>query len=258
MARPSKSSASSLFVERLIGEAAKNQAAANPERTVFDVKRLMGRDWGDKELQNDMKLVPYNVMNKDGKPYIQVEIKHGETKDFSPEEISAMILMKMKEAAEAYLGKKIKDAVITVPAYFNDAQRQATKDAGVIAGLNIARIINEPTTAALAYGLDKKGEKNILVFDLGGGTFDVSILNIDNGVFEVLAINGDTHLGGEDFDQRIMEYFIKLIKKKHGKDINKDNKAFGKLRRESERAKRALSSQHQVRVEIESLLGSRS
>ncbi|CAI0441734.1 unnamed protein product [Linum tenue] len=235
--------------ERLIGEAAKNQAAVNPERTIFDVKRLIGRKFEDKEVQRDMKLVPYKIVNKDGKPYIQVKIKDGETKIFSPEEISAMILVKMKETAEAFLGKKIKNA-----AYFNDAQRQATKDAGVIAGLNVARIINEPTAAAIAYGLDQKGgEKNILVFDLGGGTFDVSILTIDNGVFEVLSTNGDTHLGGEDFDQRIMEYFIKLIKKKHGKDISKDNRALGKLRREAERAKRALSSQHQVRVEIESL-----
>ncbi|KAJ9680014.1 hypothetical protein PVL29_021784 [Vitis rotundifolia] len=270
--------------ERLIGEAAKNQAAVNAERTVFDVKRLIGRKFDDKEVQKDMKLFPYKIVNKDGKPYIQVKIKDGETKVFSPEEISAMILTKMKETAEAFLGKTIKDAVVTVPgnvkqfdlmdevnccfsvemtyvsipttstAYFNDAQRQATKDAGIIAGLNVARIINEPTAAAIAYGLDKKGgEKNILVFDLGGGTFDVSILTIDNGVFEVLATNGDTHLGGEDFDQRIMEYFIKLVKKKHGKDISKDNRAIGKLRRESERAKRALSSQHQVRVEIESL-----
>ncbi|KAH7841757.1 hypothetical protein Vadar_033956 [Vaccinium darrowii] len=232
--------------ERLIGEAAKNQAAVNPERTIFDVKRLIGRKFEDKEVQKDMKLVPYKIINKDGKPYIQVQVKDGETKVFSPEEISAMILTKMKETAEAFLGKKIKDAVVTVPAYFNDAQRQATKDAGVIAGLNVARIINEPTAAAIAYGLDKKGgEKNILVFDLGGGTFDVSILTIDNGVFEVLATNGDTHLGGEDFDHRIMDYFIKLIKKKHGKDISKDNRALGKLRRECERAKRALSSQHQ-------------
>ncbi|KAI3987953.1 hypothetical protein MKX01_021067 [Papaver californicum] len=240
--------------ERLIGEAAKNLAAVNPERTIFDVKRLIGRKFDDKEVQKDMKLVPYKIVNKDGKPYIQVKVKDGETKVFSPEEISAMILTKMKETAEAFLGKKIKDAVVTVPAYFNDAQRQATKDAGVIAGLNVARIINEPTAAAIAYGLDKKGgEKNILVFDLGGGTFDVSILTIDNGVFEVLATNGDTHLGGEDFDHRIMDYFIKLIKKKHSKDISKDNRALGKLRRECERAKRALSNQHQVRVEIESL-----
>lgn len=240
--------------ERLIGEAAKNQAAMNPERTVFDVKRLIGRKYEDKEVQRDVKLLPYKIVNKDGKPYIQVKIRDDEIKVFSPEEISAMILLKMKETAESYLGKKIKDAVVTVPAYFNDAQRQATKDAGVIAGLNVARIINEPTAAAIAYGLDKKGgEKNILVYDLGGGTFDVSILTIDNGVFEVLSTSGDTHLGGEDFDQRIMDYFIKLVKKKHNKDISKDKRALGKLRRECERAKRALSSQHQVRVEIESL-----
>ncbi|XP_038717365.1 heat shock 70 kDa protein BIP1-like [Tripterygium wilfordii] len=239
--------------ERLIGEAAKNQAAFNPDRTIFDVKRLIGRKFDDPEVQKDIKYLPYKVVNKGGKPYIQVKVK-GETKVFSPEEISAMILGKMKETAESYLGKKIKSAVVTVPAYFNDAQRQATKDAGTIAGLNVARIINEPTAAAIAYGLDKKGgEKNILVYDLGGGTFDVSILTIDNGVFEVLSTSGDTHLGGEDFDHRVMDYFIKLIKKKHNKDISKDNKALGKLRRECERAKRALSSQHQVRVEIESL-----
>ncbi|MBA0602710.1 luminal-binding protein 5 [Gossypium raimondii] len=239
--------------ERLIGEAAKNQAALNAERTIFDVKRLIGRKFNDPEVQRDVKFLPYKVVNKDGKPYIQVKVK-GETKVFSAEEISAMVLTKMKETAEAYLGKKIKDAVITVPAYFNDAQRQATKDAGTIAGLNVARIINEPTAAAIAYGLDKKGgEKNILVYDLGGGTFDVSILTIDNGVFEVLSTSGDTHLGGEDFDHRVMDYFIKLIKKKYNKDISKDNKALGKLRRECERAKRALSSQHQVRVEVESL-----
>ncbi|KAJ7973344.1 Luminal binding heat shock protein 70 [Quillaja saponaria] len=239
--------------ERLIGEAAKNQAPLNGERTIFDVKRLIGRKFDDPEVQRDIKYLPYKVVNKEGKPYIQVKVK-GETKVFSPEEISAMVLTKMQETAEAYLGKKIKDAVVTVPAYFNDAQRQATKDAGIIAGLNVARIINEPTAAAIAYGLDKKGgEKNILVYDLGGGTFDVSILTIDNGVFEVLATSGDTHLGGEDFDHRLMDYFIKLIKRKYNKDISKDNKALGKLRRECERAKRALSSQHQVRVEIESL-----
>lgn len=241
--------------ERLIGEAAKNQASLNPERTIFDVKRLIGRKFDDPEVQRDIKMVPYKIVNKEGKPYIQVKIKDGEVKVFSPEEISAMILQKMKETAESYLGKKIKHAVITVPAYFNDAQRQATKDAGTIAGLNVARIINEPTAAAIAYGLDKKGgEMNILVYDLGGGTFDVSILTIDNGVFEVLSTSGDTHLGGEDFDHRIMDYFIKLIKKKYNKDISKDNRALGKLRRECERAKRALSSQHQVRVEIESLI----
>ncbi|GLT94902.1 hypothetical protein SLE2022_126140 [Rubroshorea leprosula] len=239
--------------ERLIGEAAKNQAPLNAARTLFDVKRLIGRNFGDPEVQSIIKFLPYKVIKKDGKPYIEVEVK-GEIKVFSPEEISAMVLTKMKETAEAYLGRKIKDAVITVPAYFNDAQRQATKDAGTIAGLNVVRIINEPTAAAVSYGLDKKGEeKNILVYDLGGGTFDVSILTIDNGVFEVLATNGDTHLGGEDIDHRVMDYFIKLIKRKYNKDISNDSKALGKLRRECERAKRALSSQHQVRVEIEAL-----
>ncbi|CAN4111082.1 unnamed protein product [Withania somnifera] len=199
-------------------------------------------------------MLPFNVVDKDGKPYVQVRIKDGDVKVFSPEEISAMILQKMKETAEAYLGKSIKHAVITVPAYFNDAQRQATKDAGTIAGLNVVRIINEPTAAAIAYGLDKKGkEQNILVYDLGGGTFDVSILSIDNGVFEVLATNGNTHLGGEDFDHKLMDYFIKLIKRKYNKDISNDKKALGKLRKECERAKRALSNQHQVRIEIESL-----
>jgi len=193
-------------------------------------------------------------VNKNGKPYIEVEIK-GQKKEFAPEEISAMILIKMKETAEAFLGKEIKNAVVTVPAYFNDAQRQATKDAGTIAGLNVLRIINEPTAAAIAYGLDKKGkEQNILVYDLGGGTFDVSVLTIDEGVFEVLATNGDTHLGGEDFDQRVMDYFIKLIKKKHNVDLKDNNRALAKLRREVEKAKRALSSVHQVKVEVESLI----
>lgn len=238
--------------ERLIGDSAKNQASANPTRTIFDAKRLIGRKFSDKEVQRDLKMFPFKVVDKEGKPCIEVPLKDG-AKVFQAEEISAMVLGKMKDTAEAYLGKDIKHAVVTVPAYFNDAQRQATKDAGVIAGLNVARIINEPTAAAIAYGLDKKGEKNILVFDLGGGTFDVSILTIDNGVFEVISTNGDTHLGGEDFDQRIMEYFIKLIKRKHGKDISKDAKAVQKLRREAERAKRTLSNQHQVRVEIEAL-----
>merc|ERR1712216_556463 len=238
--------------ERLIGDAAKNQATNNPTRTVFDAKRLIGRKFTDKEVQRDVKMFPFKVVEKDSKPCIEVELKEGK-KVFQAEEISAMILVKMKETAEAYLGRDIKNAVVTVPAYFNDAQRQATKDAGTISGMNVARIINEPTTAAIAYGLDKKGEKNILVFDLGGGTFDVSILTIDNGVFEVISTNGDTHLGGEDFDQRIMEYFMKLIKRKHGKDVSGDVKAVQKLRREAERAKRSLSNQHQVRVEIESL-----
>lgn len=239
--------------ERLIGDAAKNQLTSNPENTIFDVKRLIGRTWDDKSVQKDIQYYPFKVINKNGKPHISVEA-NGEEKVFAPEEVSAMVLGKMREIAEGFLGKKINNAVITVPAYFNDAQRQATKDAGTIAGLNVMRIINEPTAAAIAYGLDKKeGEKNILVFDLGGGTFDVSLLTIDNGVFEVVATNGDTHLGGEDFDQRVMEHFIKLYKKKKGKDIRKDNRAVQKLRREVEKAKRALSSQHQAKIEIESL-----
>mmetsp|Transcript_17432 Transcript_17432/g.48426 ORF Transcript_17432/g.48426 Transcript_17432/m.48426 type:complete len:655 (+) Transcript_17432:114-2078(+) len=239
--------------ERLIGDAAKNQATVNPKRTIYDVKRLIGRSFNEKDVQRDAKLVSYDIVDKNGKPYVSVDMGK-DKKVFSPEEISAMILTKMKDVAETYLGKTVKHAVVTVPAYFTDAQRQATKDAGTIAGLNVARIINEPTAAAIAYGLDKKGgEKNILVFDLGGGTFDVSILTIDNGVFEVVSTNGDTHLGGEDFDHRVMEYFMKLIKKKYGKDVSKDIRAISKLRREAERAKRALSSQHQVRVEIEAL-----
>uniref|UniRef100_A0A672ZTQ4 Endoplasmic reticulum chaperone BIP n=1 Tax=Sphaeramia orbicularis TaxID=375764 RepID=A0A672ZTQ4_9TELE len=225
--------------ERLIGDAAKNQLTSNPENTVFDAKRLIGRTWGDSSVQQDIKYLPFKVTEKKSKPHIQVDIGGGTLKTFAPEEISAMVLTKMKETAEAYLGKKVTNAVVTVPAYFNDAQRQATKDAGTIAGLNVLRIINEPTAAAIAYGLDKKdGEKNILVFDLGGGTFDVSLLTIDNGVFEVVATNGDTHLGGEDFDQRVMEHFIKLYKKKTGKDVRKDNRAVQKLRREVEKAKR--------------------
>ncbi|RLN23463.1 luminal-binding protein 3-like [Panicum miliaceum] len=240
--------------ERLIGEAAKNQAVANPERTIYDAKRLIGRQFDDAVVQRDMKLLPYAVVDRNGKPHVRVQVRDGDVREFSPEEVSAMVLTKMKETAEAYLGEKVTHAVVTVPAYFNDAQRQATKDAGVIAGLTVLRIVNEPTAAAIAYGIDKKGaEKNVLVFDLGGGTFDVSVLAIDNGVFEVLATNGDTHLGGEDFDQRVMDYFIKLIKRKHGRDIAGDARALGKLRRECERAKRALSNQHQVRVEIEAL-----
>merc|ERR1712170_329976 len=189
----------------------------------------------------------------DTKPHIVLQTSAGE-KVFAAEEISSMVLTKMKEVAEAYLGKKVTHAVVTVPAYFNDAQRQATKDAGTIAGLNVMRIINEPTAAAIAYGMDKKeGEKNILVYDLGGGTFDVSLLTIDNGVFEVVATNGDTHLGGEDFDQRVMQHFIKMFNKKHNKDLSKDKRALQKLRREVEKTKRALSSTHQARIEIEAL-----
>jgi heat shock protein 5 len=240
--------------ERLIGDAAKNQATVNPEQTVFDVKRLIGRKFSDKTVQADKKLLPFNIINKDERPFIDVDVKGART-SFSPEEISAMVLGKMRTVAETFLGKEVKNAVVTVPAYFNDAQRQATKDAGTISGMTVQRIINEPTAAAIAYGMDKKGgEKNILVFDLGGGTFDVTLLTIDNGVFEVLATNGDTHLGGEDFDQRVMQYFIKMMKKKGDGDITNDKRAMQKLRREVERVKRALSSQPQARVEIESLI----
>jgi chaperone protein DnaK len=242
--------------ERLIGDAAKNQLTSNPTNTIFDAKRLIGREWDDSTVQGDAKYFPFSLEPKGGKPVVKVSMgEHGE-KRLTPEEISAMVLTKMKATAESYLEKNITRAVVTVPAYFNDAQRAATKDAGTIAGLNIVRIINEPTAAAIAYGVDKniKGEeRNVLVFDLGGGTFDVSLLTISDGVFEVLATSGDTHLGGEDFDQRVMEHFIKLIKKKMGKDIRSDNRAVQKLRREVEKAKRALSSAHQTRLEIESL-----
>jgi len=186
--------------ERLIGEAAKNQASLNPTNTIFDAKRMIGRNFTDDTVQADMKLLPYAVINKDGKPAFHIPILD---RSYLPEEISAMILTKMKTIAEDYLGQAVTHAVITVPAYFNDSQRQATKDAGVISGLNVLRIINEPTAAAIAYGLDKKNEQNILVYDLGGGTFDVSLLNIDSGFFEVKSTSGDTHLGGEDFDQRL-------------------------------------------------------
>jgi len=238
--------------ERLIGEAAKNQATINPENTVFDVKRLIGRKFSDPSVKKDMKLMPYEIFDKGGKPYIRVNYR-GQPKEYAPEEISAMILGKMKETAEAYLGKKVTHAVVTVPAYFSDAQRQATKDAGVIAGLTVERIINEPTAAAIAYGLDETGdEKTIIVYDLGGGTFDVTLLTVDNGVFEVLATNGDTHLGGEDFDHRVMEHFLRTFKKKTGLDASVDKRAIQKLRREVERAKRTLSTQHKASVEIES------
>ncbi|KAK3303543.1 glucose-regulated protein [Chaetomium strumarium] len=237
--------------ERLVGDAAKNQAAANPFRTIFDIKRLIGRKFSEKDVQNDIKHFPYKVVSKDDKPVVKVEVA-GSEKTFTPEEISAMVLSKMKETAEAYLGKKVTHAVVTVPAYFNDNQRQATKDAGMIAGLNVLRIVNEPTAAAIAYGLDKtSGERQIIVYDLGGGTFDVSLLSIDQGVFEVLATAGDTHLGGEDFDQRIINHFAKTFNKKHGVDVTTDAKAMGKLKREAEKAKRTLSSQMSTRIEIE-------
>lgn len=239
--------------ERLIGDAAKNQLTTNPENTVFDAKRLIGRLFSDATVQQDAKLFPFKIVEKDSKPHVQVVTSKGTTTVFSAEEISAMVLLKMKETAEAYLGHTVTHAVVTVPAYFNDAQRQSTKDAGAIAGLNVLRIINEPTAAAIAYGLDKQdGEKTVLVFDLGGGTFDVSLLVIENGVFEVVATSGNTHLGGEDFDQRVMDYFIDLYLKKNDVNIRKDVRAVQKLRREVEKAKRALSSSQLVRIEIES------
>jgi len=200
--------------DRFIGEAAKNQATINPEQTIFDVKRLIGRRFREPSVQKDMKMLPFKIVDKGGKPYITVKVQ-GKDKSMGPEEVSAMILSKMKDTAEAYLGKDVKHAVITVPAYFGDAQRQSTKDAGAIAGLEVMRIINEPTAAAIAYGLDKRDEMNVLVYDFGGGTFDVSLLNVDNGVFQVLATSGDTHLGGEDLDQRVMEHFIKIFNKKN-------------------------------------------
>lgn len=240
--------------ERLVGEAAKNQGSMNPERTIYVVKRLIGRKFDDKEVQRDMKWLPYKVVSKGGKPYVSVEMPGAGAKQLSPEEVSAMILIKMKEIAENYLGQDVKYAVVTVPAYFNDSQRQATKDAGAIAGLEVLRIINEPSAAAIAYGLDKKDEKNIVVFDLGGGTFDVSILTIDNGVFEVLATAGDTHLGGEDFDQRVTDHFCKSFKKKHNVDIKTDSRALQKLKSEVEKAKRDLSTVQQVKIVIESLI----
>ncbi|CAJ0548748.1 Ff.00g023610.m01.CDS01 [Fusarium sp. VM40] len=237
--------------ERLVGDAAKNQAAANPENTIYDIKRLIGRKYSEKTLQGDIKHFPFKVVNRDDRPVVQVQVD-GAKKQFTPEEISAMILGKMKEVAESYLGKKVTHAVVTVPAYFNDNQRQATKDAGVIAGLNVLRIVNEPTAAAIAYGLDKTdGERQIIVYDLGGGTFDVSLLSIDDGIFEVLATAGDTHLGGEDFDQRVINYFAKQYNQKNNVDITKDLKAMGKLKREAEKAKRTLSSQKSTRIEIE-------
>ncbi|RHZ63364.1 hypothetical protein CDV55_106938 [Aspergillus turcosus] len=238
--------------ERLVGDAAKNQYAANPTRTIFDIKRLIGRKFDDRDVQKDAKNFPFKVVNKDGKPVVKVEVNKT-PKIFTPEEVSAMVLGKMKEIAEGYLGKKVTHAVVTVPAYFNDAQRQATKDAGTIAGLNVLRVVNEPTAAAIAYGLDKTGdERMVIVYDLGGGTFDVSLLSIDNGVFEVLATAGDTHLGGEDFDHRVMDYFVKQYNKKNNVDVSKDLKAMGKLKREVEKAKRTLSSQMSTRIEIES------
>merc|ERR1719482_58247 len=242
--------------ERLIGDAAKNQVARNPENTVFDAKRLIGRKFADPIVQSDIKLWPFKVVAGSGdKPMIEVD-SQGEKKKFHPEEVSSMILTKMKETAEAYLGTKINDAVVTVPAYFNDSQRQATKDAGTISGMNVLRIINEPTAAAIAYGLDKKasGEKNILIYDMGGGTFDVSLLTIEDGIFEVKATAGDTHLGGEDFDNRMVDFCMQDFKRKNrGADLAGNHRALRRLRTQCERAKRTLSSSTQATIEIDSL-----
>jgi len=240
--------------ERLVGDAAKNQVAMNPENTVYDAKRLIGRKFSDETVQADMKHWPFKVIRGDGdKPMIQVQFK-GERKVFAPEEISAMVLQHMKQIAEQYYGKKINDAVVTVPAYFNDSQRQATKDAGSIAGLNVIRIINEPTAAAIAYGLDKKGkERTVLIFDLGGGTFDVSLLTIDQGIFEVKATAGDTHLGGEDFDNRLVTFFTEEFKRKYHKDIKDSARSIRRLKTACERAKRTLSTSTQASIEIDSL-----
>merc|ERR1711915_1124639 len=240
--------------ERLIGDAAKNQVARNPENTVFDAKRLIGRKFADPIVQADIKLWPFKVISGQGdKPMIEVNAQ-GEEKKFHPEEVSSMILMYMKETAEAYLGTEVNNAVVTVPAYFNDSQRQATKDAGSISGLNVLRIINEPTAAAIAYGLDKKGdEKNVLIFDLGGGTFDVSLLTIEEGIFEVKSTAGDTHLGGEDFDNRMVDYFLQDFKRRHRKDMSQNQRSLRRLRTACERAKRTLSSSTQAHIEIDSL-----
>jgi len=241
--------------ERLIGDAAKNQTARNPLNTVFDAKRLIGRKHSDKTVQSDIKLWPFKVESgNDDKPMIVVQYK-GETKKFQAEQISSMVLTKMKEIAESFLGKSVKSAVITVPAYFNDAQRQATKDAGTIAGINVLRIINEPTAAAIAYGLDRQQtqERNILIFDLGGGTFDVSLLAIEEGIFEVKATNGHTHLGGEDFDNKLVDYCMVDFKKKTGIDIKGNPRALRRLRTQCEKAKRILSAAHQAPIECETL-----
>jgi heat shock protein 1/8 len=240
--------------ERLIGDAAKNQVAMNPTNTVFDAKRLIGRNFSDTQVQSDMKHFSYKVIDKGGKPNISVTFM-GEDHQFTPEEISSMVLLKMKQTAEDYLGESVTEAVVTVPAYFNDSQRQATKDAGFIAGLNILRIINEPTAAAIAYGLDRQdeSEKNILIFDLGGGTFDVSLLTIDGGIFEVKATAGDTHLGGEDFDNRLVSHFVDEFKRKHKKEIGSNPRSLRRLRTACEKAKRSLSTSSQTSLEIDSL-----
>jgi L1 cell adhesion molecule like protein len=240
--------------ERLIGDAAKSMASSNTSNTIFDAKRLIGKKYNDPSIQSDMEYLTYNIINSDNKPLIEATYK-GELKTFTPEEISSMVLVKMKEIAESFIGSVVKDAVVTVPAYFNDSQRQATKDAGTIAGLNVIRIINEPTAAAIAYGLDKKGkgERNVLIFDCGGGTFDVSILSIDDSIFEVKSTAGDTHLGGEDFDTRMVTYFMQEFKKKNKLDISKNKRAQRRLRTACEKAKRTLSSSSTANIEIDSL-----
>lgn len=242
--------------ERFIGDAAKNQVSLNPDNTVFDAKRLIGRRFDEPCVQNDIKHFPFKVVKgQNERPVIKVSYKD-EEKTFTPEEISSMVLIKMKEIAEDYLGTTVTKAVVTVPAYFNDTQRQATKDAGIIAGLDIIRIINEPTAAAISYGLDKITDKehNILIYDLGGGTFDVSLLTLDGGVFEVKATSGNTHLGGEDFDNRLVNHFIDEIKRKHKKDISTNNRAIRRLRTACEKGKRVLSSSSQTVIEIDSLI----
>merc|ERR1712169_131288 len=241
--------------ERLIGEAAKNQAAMNPENTVFDAKRLIGRRFDDPTVKKDIETWAFKIIDDNGNPKIEVDYL-GERKSFSAQEISSMVLTKMKEVAETKLGKKVQKAVITVPAYFNDNQRQATKDAGAIAGLNVLRIINEPTAAAIAYGLGankSKKERNVLIYDLGGGTFDVSLLNIQGGVFTVKATAGDTHLGGQDFDTNLLDFCRKDFQRKAKKDISGDARALRRLRTACERAKRTLSSGAQATIEIDSL-----
>ena len=239
--------------ERLIGDGAKNQASMNPANTIYEAKRLIGRSFDDPTIQQDQKTLSYEIVEKDKKPYIKASYKNKD-KVFSPEEISAMILGQMKSVAESYIGEEVSDAVITVPAYFNDSQRQATKDAGAIAGLNVLRIINEPTAAAIAYGLDKRDdEKMVLIFDLGGGTFDVSLLAISDGIFEVKATAGNTHLGGSDFDAILVKYFADEFKRKNGSDLTNNMRAMRRLRSACERSKKSLSTSSSAKVELESL-----
>ncbi len=240
--------------ERLVGISAKNAATSNPTNTVYDAKRMIGREFSDSKLQDDMKHFSFKVLDRNNKPKISVQYK-GEDKEFTPEEISAMVLGKMKQTAEAYLGCEVKNAVVTVPAYFNDSQRQATKDAGVIAGLNVLRIINEPTAAAIAYGLDKISEKarSVLIFDFGGGTHDVSLLSLEDGVFEVKATAGDTHLGGEDIDNRIVNFVVEEFKRKNKVDLSDNKKALRRIRTAAERGKRSLSGMTQTTIEVDSI-----